>query len=141
MLNEKKSRLTLTGAIDKSRFKQRVSLAPREARTVTFSPATTRALHVKNPRLWWPNGYGPQNLYKLRLAFAIKGAVSDSKQVNFGVRQISYSLPGSDNLALSVNGVPVIAKGGDWGMDEAMKRIPRERLDAQVRMQIGRAHV
>ncbi|HEV2392945.1 MAG TPA: malectin domain-containing carbohydrate-binding protein [Verrucomicrobiae bacterium] len=125
---------TLTGAIDKIHFKQTVSLAPREARTVTFSPAITRALHVKNPRLWWPNGYGPQNLYTLRLAFAIKGAVSDSKQVNFGVRQISHSLPGSDNLALSVNGVPVIAKGGDWGMDEAMKRIPRERLDAQVRM-------
>ena len=52
----------------------------------------------------------------------------------FGVRKITYSLPGSDNLALSVNGVPVMAKGGDWGMDEAMKRIPRKRLDAQVRM-------
>ena len=27
-----------------------------------------------------------------------------------------------------------MAKGGDWGMDEAMKRIPAARLDAQVRM-------
>ena len=30
--------------------------------------------------------------------------------------------------------MPVFAKGGDWGMDEAMKRIPRERLEAQIRM-------
>ncbi len=50
------------------------------------------------------------------------------------MRKITYTLPGSDNLALSVNGVPVMAKGGDWGMDEAMKRIPRERLEAQIRM-------
>jgi beta-mannosidase len=50
------------------------------------------------------------------------------------VRKISYSLAGSDNLALSVNGVPVMAKGGDWGIDEALKRIPRQRLEAQVRM-------
>ena len=54
--------------------------------------------------------------------------------VTFGVRKITYSLAGSDNLALSVNGVPVMAKGGDWGIDEAMKRIPRKRLEAQVRM-------
>ena len=107
--------------------------AERDAH-VTFSPATTPALRLENPRLWWPNGFGPQNLYKLRLSFVHKGAVSDAREVNFGVRQITYTLPGSENLALSVNGVPVMAKGGDWGMDEAMKRIPRKRLEAAVRM-------
>ena len=30
--------------------------------------------------------------------------------------------------------MPVFIRGGDWGLDEAMKRIPRERLDAQIRM-------
>jgi len=125
---------TLTGTIDGTSFKQDVSLAPNEARTVTFTPETTPALHLRQPKLWWPNGYGPQNLYKLRLSFAIKGAASDTQETTFGVRKITYTLPGSDNLALSVNGVPVIAKGGDWGIDEAMKRIPRPRLDAMVRM-------
>jgi len=83
-------------------------------------------LCVKNPRLWWPNGYGPQNLYRLHLSFPVAGAVSDARDVSFGIRKITYALPGSDNLALSVNGVPVVAKGGDWGLDEAMKRL-RER--------------
>ncbi len=124
----------LAGTIDGINFKTKVDLGPNEMRTVTFSPATTKALHMKNPRLWWPNGYGPQNLYTLRLEFLVDGAVSDSKEVSFGIRKITYALPGSDNLALSVNGVPVIAKGGDWGMDEAMKRIPKARLDAMVRM-------
>jgi hypothetical protein len=125
---------TLTGTSDGFSFKQEVSLAPNETRLVTFTPATTPALHLRKPRLWWPNGYGLQNLYNLHLSFAVNGAVSDAQDTTFGVRKITYALPGSDNLALSVNDVPVIAKGGDWGMDEAMKRIPRQRLDAQVRM-------
>ena len=124
----------LAGTIDGINLKQDVSLAPNETRTVTFNPATTPGLRVKNPRLWWPNGYGPQNLYRLHLSFTVHDAVSDARDVTFGVRKITYSLPGSDHLAFSVNGVPVVAKGGDWGLDEAMKRIPRERLDAMVRM-------
>ncbi len=125
----------LVGTIGSISFKTNISLGPNESRTVSFSPATTPALHVKNPRLWWPNGYGPQNLYTLRLKFMVRGAVSDAREVTFGIRKITYSLPGSENLALSVNGIPVVAKGGDWGMDEAMKRIPRGRLEAMIRMQ------
>ena len=125
---------TLGGDIAGTAFKQAVFLGPKEARTLTLTPATTPSLRLKNPRLWWPNGFGPANLYKLSLAFTVKGAVSDERVVTFGVRKISYSLPGSENLALSVNGVPVIAKGGDWGIDEALKRIPRERLEPAVRM-------
>jgi hypothetical protein len=125
---------TLTGEIEGSAFKQDVSLEPNQALEVSFSPTATPALRLEQPRLWWPNGFGPQNLYKLRLTFVQNGVLSDARQLNFGVRQITYTLPGSDNLALSVNGVPVIAKGGDWGIDEAMKRIPRKRLEAAVRM-------
>ena len=87
-----------------------------------------------HPRLWWPNGFGPQNLYKLHLNFEVGRKDSDGQDVMFGVRKITYTLPGSDNLAISVNGVPVFIRGGDWGLDEAMKRIPRERLEAEIRM-------
>jgi hypothetical protein len=125
---------TLTGMIAGNTFEQEVSLGPNQTLEVSFSPAATPALRLEHPRLWWPNGFGPQNLYQLRLAFVQNGVVSDAREVNFGVRQMTYTLPGSDNLALSVNGVPVIAKGGDWGIDEAMKRSPRRRLEAQVRM-------
>ena len=54
--------------------------------------------------------------------------------MDFGVRKITYSVPGTDTLTISVNGVPIFIRGGDWGLDEAMKRIPRERLDAQIHM-------
>ncbi len=124
----------LSGTGDHIQFQENISLNPGETRTVVFSPVTTPSLHLNKPRLWWPNGYGPQNLYQLHLSFSTGGTVSDARDVSFGIRKITYSVPGSDNLTLSVNGVPVVAKGGDWGMDEAMKRIPRDRLDAMIRM-------
>ncbi len=125
----------LTGVGDGGiQFDQNVSLNPNETRTIIFSPATTPCLHLKNPQLWWPNGYGLQNLYLLRLSFWANNTVSDAQDVSFGIRKITYSVSDSSNLTLSINGVPVVAKGGDWGMDEAMKRIPRARLDAMLRM-------
>ena len=124
----------LKGAIEDVTFQNEVSLKPNEVRTVTFTPSTTPALHLDHPRLWWPNGFGAPNLYKLHLSVSVGGTESDAQDLKFGVREISYSVPSSENLTLVVNGVPVVAKGGNWGMDEAMKRIPRERLDAEIRM-------
>jgi hypothetical protein len=54
--------------------------------------------------------------------------------VDFGVRKITYAVPGTDTLTISVNGVPIFIRGGNWGLDEALKRIPRERLEAEIRM-------
>ncbi len=124
----------LKGVIEDVAFEQPVTLTAHSSQMVKFDPKTTPALHMLNPRLWWPNGYGPQNLYKLHLSFEVKKRESDSTDVTFGVRKITYTVPGSDNLTISVNGVPVFIRGGDWGLDEAMKRIPRERLEAEIRM-------
>jgi hypothetical protein len=124
----------LRGSFGDVSFEQSVEVAPHSSQTVSFDAKTTAALHVSNPKLWWPNGYGPQNLYSLHLNFEIEGKESDSKGVSFGVRKFSYSVSDSENLTISVNGVRVFIRGGNWGLDEAMKRNPRERLEAQIRM-------
>ena len=124
----------LKGSIENIAFTRPVELAAHTRQTVTFSPQTDPALHMDHPRLWWPNGYGPQNLYQLHLVFNQDTAPSDQQDVTFGVRKLTYSVPGSDNLTISVNGVPVFIRGGDWGLDEALKRIPRARLDAEIHM-------
>jgi hypothetical protein len=124
----------LKGSFGDVAFEKSIKLEAHASQTLTFDPKEFSQLHLSNPELWWPNGFGPQNLYSLRLAVEVEGTLSDTKDVPFGIRKITYTVPGSDNLALSVNGVRVFCKGGDWGMDEALKRIPRERLEAQVRM-------
>lgn len=124
----------LEGRFDGVSFRYPVTAAAGESKVVTLTPAQIGVLHVTNPKLWWPNGFGPQNLHRMRLAFVDNGRESDVQTVTFGIRKITYSVPGSENLTLSVNGVPIFCKGGDWGIDEAMKREPYKRLDAQIRM-------
>ena len=124
----------LKGSFGNVTFQQPVEIPAHTAKLVSLTSKEVPQLLVKNPKLWWPNGYGPQNLYTLNLSFHIANGISDSQTVSFGIREISYSVPETDNLTISVNGVKVMCKGGNWGMDEAMKRIPRERLEAQVRM-------
>ena len=125
---------TITDGATSIDFAQPVTLDPNSSKLVSFDPSTTTALRVSNPKLWWPNGYGPQNLYKLHLSFVENAKVSDAQDVTFGVRKISYSVPDSENLTISVNGVRVFIRGGNWGLDEGLKRIPRERLEAQIRL-------
>jgi hypothetical protein len=124
----------LQGTIENIHFEQPVELDPHSTKTVSFDPKTTPALHMEHPRLWWPNGYGAPEMYGLHLGFNQGRRVSDAQDVNFGVRKITYSVPGTDTLTISVNGVPVFIRGGNWGLDEAMKRIPRERLETLIRL-------
>ncbi len=125
---------TFKGSFGDVTFEQPVEIEANSTKEVTLNPSTTPQLHLLNPKLWWPNGFGPQNLYSVHLAFEADGSVSDATDFSVGVRKITYTVPGTDNLTVSVNGVKVMCKGGDWGLDEAMKRIPRERLEAQIRM-------
>jgi beta-galactosidase/beta-glucuronidase len=124
----------LKGEFGDVSFQVPIELPAHSSKLVTLDPTNVSQLHIKDPLLWWPNGYGPQNLYTLHLQFETTRSVSDQQDVTFGIRKITYSVPDSDNLTLSVNGVRIFCKGGDWGMDEAMKRIPYARLEAEIRM-------
>ena len=185
-------RVTVTGRIENLEFSKKLELRPEEIKKINFSQAEFPQLNLKNPRLWWPNGYGSPELYRLKLvATTNNGATSDQAEVRFGVREFSYefgvvqtgkkitriefnpltasekvifntidrldlgngtflpaladssslsllsSIPGkSDNpfLTIKVNGVPVFCKGGNWGMDDGMKRGSREKLEPYFRL-------
>ena len=128
-ISDKTQKGMLTGSFGGMDLAQDVEIAPHSSKVVSLP-----LQHVNNPKLWWPNGYGPQNLYQLHLSFEIKKKVSDTDDLSFGIRKITYTVPDSENLTVSVNGVRIFIRGGDWGLDEAMKRIPRERLEAEIRM-------
>lgn len=115
-------------------FRKEVTVEANASAAVSLDATSAPELHVAEAKLWWPNGYGPQNLYTLRLEFVVGKDASDGVATNFGIRKIEYQVADSENLTLSVNGVRVMARGGNWGLDEAMKRVPRERLEAQFRM-------
>ena len=129
---------TLTGVISghgtEITFEKPMTLVPSASTPVKLDASSLSQLHLLAPKLWWPNGYGEPNLYKLTLRWTEGKETSDVYSTNFGVRKIEYSVPDSDFLTISVNGVKVMVRGGDWGLDEAMKRLSRDRLDAQFHM-------
>ena len=132
---------TLTGAIQLQNsqdhpitFQKLITVPANGAQSVSLDNTSIPQLHVTNPKLWWPNGYGPQNLYTLTLSFEVAKKQSSTESRQFGIRKIEYQVPDSENLTLSVNGVRIMARGGNWGLDEAMKRVPRERIDAQFHL-------
>lgn len=174
-------------------LRQRVKLPPRATETIRFAPDAYTQLRVRNPALWWPNGYGAPTLHDLALSVRVDGAVSDARTVRFGIREVSYELslvdrsddlqrvavspgrsvgeklldvthksirkveggwavslagdiaaspalaPVSDaalapHLLIRVNGVPIAVRGGNWGMDDWMKRVSRERMEPYFRL-------
>lgn len=70
---------------------KQLTLAPGE-NAVTLASAEFPQLTVRNPRLWWPNGYGNPELYTLRLAFSDQSRESAAKQLRFGIREVTYEL-------------------------------------------------
>lgn len=115
-------------------FRKPVTIGANTNLPISLDSKSTPELHIENPKLWWPNGYGAQNLYKLNIRFDIGDQTSQAESVQFGIRKIEYQVPDSENLTVSVNGVRIMARGGNWGLDEAMKRISKERLDAQFHL-------
>jgi Exo-beta-D-glucosaminidase Ig-fold domain/Glycosyl hydrolases family 2/Concanavalin A-like lectin/glucanases superfamily/Glycosyl hydrolases family 2, TIM barrel domain len=90
-LLDKRVRGTLKVSFENVELTKELTLPPGSS-TVALTPAEFKQLTVQNPRLWWPNGYGKQELYHLKLSFDEGGGSSDSKETRFGIREITYEL-------------------------------------------------
>jgi mannosylglycoprotein endo-beta-mannosidase len=90
---------------------------------------------LNNPKLWWPNGYGPQNLYHLNLQFVTTlNKISDQKSIEVGVRQLTTEWNAhTQSRQINVNGQKVFIKGGNWIVSDEMLRFSKARYDAEVR--------
>lgn len=109
------------------------------SRQVTIPPqskilAALPHFTIHQPLLWWPNGYGPQNLYSIAVTFVAEGKTSDAEGVKFGVREIVTGWNERTRSAeVRVNGQKIFMKGGNWIISDAMLRFSPERYDAEVR--------
>lgn len=81
----------ITAAFDNVKVSKHVTAAPGES-IVRLEPAGYAQLKIQNPKLWWPNGYGEPALHKLTVSFLTSGSPSSSRQIDFGMRELSYEL-------------------------------------------------
>ncbi|MER5911417.1 discoidin domain-containing protein [Streptomyces sp. NPDC001982] len=82
--------VTVTAAFDGVRLSRSVTVPAGETADVVFTPADHAQLRLKNPRLWWPNGYGEPHLHDLTLTASVGGTESDRRTTRFGIRQFGY---------------------------------------------------
>jgi len=123
---------TLRGRFGDVAFETPVTVGAGAAVTVKLDPTAAPALRLRNPKLWWPAGYGDQNLYQVRLEFVTAGGnVSHGVRFAAGVRQFTYT---EDNGALKIfiNGRRFIARGGNWGFPEVNLRYRAREYDVAV---------
>ncbi|MEG0692391.1 MAG: glycoside hydrolase family 2 protein [Oscillospiraceae bacterium] len=89
------------------------------------------AFTVLNPELWWPNGYGKQPLYSLKVELFHDDELLDSKSMNIGLRTITLSTEKDEwgnEFAITVNGIKIFAMGANYiPEDNIIKRITPQR--------------
>jgi len=118
------------------RVAREVTVSSQQNLTVTFLPDEFSALTLPNPRLWWPNTYGPQNLYDLVLSFTSQGQVLDRDTTLFGIREIDSKVTvvnGWNRRDFYVNGRRIQIKGGAWAPDMTLSRTP-EKYKNELRL-------
>jgi len=73
-------------------------------------------IEIRQPRLWYPAGYGDQPLYKFTAQVGVGGHTAESKTAKAGLRSIELHRQLDQwgrSFELVVNGIPVFAKGAD----------------------------
>ena len=113
-------------------FNQDVSLQPNADGHLKLDPEKVQALLVKHPKLWWPNGYGDPNLYKINLKFTSAGHVLDDTSFVFGIRTVKSTAEavegrydGFYRRYFYVNGKRIHLVGGAWVPDMMLDRNPQ----------------
>jgi len=74
-------------------------------------------IHIKNPKLWWPAGYGQPNLYNLQIQLANDNEIIDKAEKDFGIRTIKLNRQADrygEKFQFEINDQPVFVKGANW---------------------------
>jgi beta-mannosidase len=88
---------------------------------------------IKDPELWWPNGYGKQPLYGVKVNLMNEKKIIDSKEFRIGLRALDIRKrkdKWGESFEFVVNGVSVFARGANYIIeDNLMSRYSKKRTE------------
>ena len=87
---------------------------------------------INKPRLWWPRGYGRQDLYEVVFELIKDGAVVDKTTAKIGLRTLGISQDKDDDgreFCFIVNGHKIFAMGANYiPEDSILQRVDKNRI-------------
>ncbi|XCP84134.1 glycoside hydrolase family 2 protein [Roseburia hominis] len=92
-----------------------------------FYQGSPEKIKVKDPLLWWPNGYGSQPLYKVKVTLYADEMAVDTWERRIGLRTMTMKIEKDEwgeSFAHEVNGTAIFAMGADY--------IPEDHLLGRV---------
>ena len=104
---------------------QNVSISANDSKNVNLTSKDTKQFTIRKPHLWWPNGYGSPDLYRMRIQYLDGSEISDDTSFLFGIRTVSSktaTVAGWLRRDFYVNGKRVHLVGGAWVPDMMLNR-------------------
>lgn len=98
-------------------------------KTPWFTQETT-CIDVDQPKLWFPRGYGEQNLYAVNVKLFKNGKVIDERCFDLGIRTVELirtSFAANGKFEFYVNGKKIFILGTNWVPTDALRKEERER--------------
>jgi len=93
--------------------------------------------NINDPELWWPNGYGKQPLYGVRINLKYRGKVLDSKDFMIGLRTLIVRQKKDrwgKSFEFVVNGIPIFAMGANYIIEDSiMSRYSKKRTEKLIK--------
>jgi len=117
---------------DEIAFDQPYKLAPKSVKTFIWEPANEKSLRISNAKLWWPFGYGKQNLYTVSLSTSTKSNNKATASETFGIRKVETYI-GAKERVYKINGREIYPKGGNWVID-MMLNWNASRYEKEIRL-------
>jgi hypothetical protein len=117
-------------------FTKNVAVGSNASNLIELNADNTGQLILSKPGIWWPNGYGKPNLYRIRLQYAGQSGFSDDTTFVFGIRTVSskaVDVNGSWRRDFYVNGRRIHLTGGAWVPDFMLNR-DSLRYDYEMRL-------
>lgn len=90
-----------------------------------------KSVLIEQPMLWWPNGFGEQNLYQVKVELYADEKQVDVWQRRIGLRTMTIKREKDkygESFAHEINGVTIFAMGADYIPEDSIySRITEER--------------
>ena len=92
---------------------------------------------IEAPQLWWPNGYGAQPLYTVRVELRMSDSVLDVWERTIGLRTVTVCTDADEwgnQFAFVVNGQKIFAMGANYiPEDNLLGHLSEERSERLIR--------